>query len=86
MKISSVIKEGYDGIFKNKFKIIVIVAMVIIAMLFGLLSVKAFWHPDERLSEIAVPIVNLDSGEKPSGLSRALKNRVFKSQRYGILF
>ncbi len=57
-----IVKEGYQGVFGNRFRLLMLVVILMIALLFGLLSVSAYWNPADKMKSLPVAFVNLDQG------------------------
>jgi YhgE/Pip-like protein len=67
------IREGFGSVFRNKFNRFAIIAVVLIAALFGLLCVTAFWNPEEKLKDFPVAVINLDEGKYGGDIIKNLK-------------
>lgn len=67
MNFLKIAGEDIKSIFKNRFILVSIIAIIIVPLLYSLLYLYAFWDPYSKLEDVHIAVVNKDNGATLEG-------------------
>ncbi|MCJ1987319.1 YhgE/Pip family protein [Pseudolactococcus carnosus] len=63
------LKKEWQAILKNKFFIVIIIALMTIPALYNLIFLSSMWDPYGKISDLPVAVVNQDQSAEINGKS-----------------